>query len=314
MVDYFIRRLFTLVVVLLLISIITFVILNAIPGDPALIILGVEADPDLLDRLREQLGLNRPLHLQYWYWISGVVKGDLGSSIHYSVPISSLIVSRLSVTLPLAALATVLAVMLSIPLGIYAATHQNRIGDFSSMVLSQLGLSVPSFWIGILLIILFAVHLGWFPAGGFTYWSENAVAALKSLLLPALALGVAQAAVLTRITRSSMLEVLHEDYIQTARSKGLAERVVIYKHGLKNAFISILTILGLQIGALLTGSIIIENVFSLPGLGRLVLGSIGQRDLPVVQGIVVFFAAMIILINFIVDILYGYLNPRIRYE
>jgi len=311
---YIIRRLGTLVVTLLLVSIIIFLVIHVIPGDPAQIILGTEANPDTLERVREKLGLNRPLSVQYLDWLKGVLIGDFGWSIHYDMLISTLIAGRLLVTLPLAVLAMFFTAILSIPLGIYAATHHNSIGDYGIMVFSQLGISIPAFWLGILLILLFAVRLHWFPAGGFISWSEGPLAALKSLLLPALALGVIRASIITRMTRSSLLEVLGEDYVQTARSKGLKERIVIYKHALRNSLISIVTVLGLQLGGLLAGAIIIESVFYLPGMGRLVILAISQRDLPVVQGIVLFIATIIILVNLLVDILYGFLDPRIRYE
>lgn len=311
---YIIRRLGALVLTLLLVSIGIFLVMHAIPGDPAQIILGTEASPVVLERLREKLGLNRPLLVQYLDWLEGVLTGDFGWSIHYDISISSLIASRLLVTGPLAALAIFFTVILSIPLGIYAATHHNRIGDYGIMILSQLGISVPEFWLGILLILLFAVRLRQFPAGGFTSWSEGPLAAFKSLLLPALALGVIRAAIITRMTRSSLLEVLEEDYIRTARSKGLVERIVIYKHALRNSFITIITVIGLQLGQLLAGAIIIENVFYLPGMGRLALLAITQRDLPVVQSVVLFMAGIVVLTNFLVDILYGFLDPRIGYE
>jgi peptide/nickel transport system permease protein len=225
-----------------------------------------------------------------------------------------LIVSRLLITGPLAILAIFFTIILSIPLGIHAATHHNKLGDYGIMIFSQLGISIPEFWLGILLILLLAVKLQQFPAGGFTNWSENPLTAVKSLLLPALALGVIRAAIITRITRSSLLEILGEEYIQTARSKGLKERTVIYKHALKNSMITIVTVLGLQLGQLLAGAIIVENVFYLPGMGRLVLLAITQRDLPVVQGVVLFMAGIVVLTNFFVDILYGFLDPRVKYE
>jgi peptide/nickel transport system permease protein len=310
---YIMRRFGALVVTLLLISIIIFLVMRVLPGDPAQIILGTEADPGVLEKLREKLGLNQPLLVQYAEWLKGVLTGDLGDSLNYNVPVSSLIASRLAVTGPLAALAILFTAIVSIPLGIHAATHHNRLGDYGIMVFSQLGISIPEFWLGILLILLLAVHVHWLPAGGFTSWSESPLAALRSLLLPALALGVVRAAIITRMTRSSLLEVLGEDYVQTARSKGLDERIVIYKHALRNSLISVITVLGLQLGGLLAGTIIIESVFYLPGMGRLAILAISQRDLPVVQGIVLFIAAVIILVNFLVDIIYSFLDPRIRY-
>jgi peptide/nickel transport system permease protein len=230
------------------------------------------------------------------------------------MPVYDLILSRLAVTGPLAFLAMLIAVVISIPFGIFAARHQNRFGDVLVMLFTQLGLATPAFWLGIMLILFFSVRLGLFAAGGFPGWSSDFWGSLKALLLPAFALGVIRASVLARLTRSSMLEVLREDYVRTARAKGVEERMVIYKHALKNALIPILTILGLQLGQLLAGSIIIENVFYLPGLGRLVLQAIGQRDLPVVREIVMFMAMAVILINFMVDLTYASLDPRIRAE
>jgi peptide/nickel transport system permease protein len=230
------------------------------------------------------------------------------------MPVYDLIISRLAVTGPLALLAMVFAVVISIPLGIYAARHQNRPGDVSVMFFTQLGLATPEFWLGILLILLFSVQWGLFSAGGFPGWSVDFWGSIKALLLPSFALGVIRASILTRLTRSSMLDVLREDYVRTARAKGLKERTVIYVHALRNALIPVLTILGLQLGQLMAGAIIIENVFYLPGLGRLVFQAIGQRDLPVVREIVLFMAAAVVLVNFIVDLTYSSLDPRIRLE
>ena len=314
MIAFAIRRFITLVVTLFLVSILIFAVINIIPGDPAQIILGTEASPESLAQVRAKLGLDRPPLVRYLDWLKGVLHGDLGVSLTYNVPISKLITSRLLLTGPLAGLAILLTVFISIPLGVYAATHHNRLGDYGTMLFSQIGLAIPEFWIGILLILGFAVHWHLFPAGGFTDWKEAPLESLRSLLLPALALGLTRAAVITRLARSSMLEILREDYIKTAWSKGLSKRAVIYKHALRNAFISVLTILGLQMGYLLAGTIIIETVFYLPGMGRLVMHAIYQRDLPVVQGVVLFIAAVIVIVNFIVDILYGFLDPRIRYD
>lgn len=310
---YILRRLGALIVTLFLISLIVFLVLRVIPGDPAQLILGTEADPGTLARLRAKLGLDRPVLVQYLDWLKGIATGDLGRSIHYNLPVAGLIASRLAVTGPLALLALLFTMIIAIPLGIYAATHHNRLGDYGVMAFSQLGISIPEFWLGILLILLLAVYWRWFPAGGFPGWGRP-LAALRALVLPALALGVVRAAIITRIMRSALLEVLGEDYIQAARSKGLAERIVIYRHALKNSLISVVTVLGLQLGGLLAGAIIIETVFYLPGMGRQVILAIFQRDLPVVQGITLFIAATIILVNFLVDLLYGLLDPRIRYD
>ena len=314
MVAYFLKRFFILLLTLILVSMVIFTVLMLIPSDPAQIILGIHATPETLQALRHKLGLDRPVIVQYLSYIKNVTLGDLGRSITYDVPIGSLILSRLKVTIPLAILSMIFAILLAIPMGIYSSLHRNRVGDYGIMVFSQIGLAVPAFWAGILLILLFAVTLHWFPAGGFQNWMTNPMKALNSLLLPAFSLGFVRAAVLTRMTRSSMLEVLGEDYIRTARSKGLPQRMVIYKHAFRNAIIPVITIVGLQAGDLLAGAIIIENVFHLPGIGRLVLEAIGQRDLPVVQGVVLFIASLIVIINFVIDIAYRYLDPRIGYE
>ncbi len=314
MAAYLFRRIFVLFFTLLLVSMVIFVVLMVIPGDPAQIILGIHATPETLRALRHQLGLDRPVAIQYLSYMKNLSLGDMGRSIHYDVPIGSLIVSRLQVTIPLAILSMIFAVFLSIPMGTYSSLHRNRIGDYGIMVFSQIGLAVPAFWAGILLVLLFAVTLHWFPAGGFQPWLMDPLRALQSLLLPALSLGLVRAAVLTRMTRSSMLEVLGEDYIRTARSKGIPERIVVYKHAFRNAIIPVVTIIGLQAGDLLAGAIIIENVFHLPGIGRLVFEAIGQRDLPVIQGVVLFITTIIIFVNFMIDIVYRYLDPRIRYE
>jgi peptide/nickel transport system permease protein len=314
MAAYLLKRTFVLMVTLLLVSIAIFAVLMVIPGDPAQIILGIHATPETLRNLRHQMGLDRPVLIQYLNYMKNLALGDLGRSITYDVPIHSLILSRLQVTIPLAILSLIFAVSISIPMGIYSSLHRNRPGDYGIMVFSQVGLAVPAFWAGILLILLFAVTLHWLPAGGFHAWQTDPIKALRSLLLPAFSLGFVRAAVLTRMTRSAMLEVLGEDYIRTARSKGLPKRMVVYKHAFRNAIIPVVTIIGLQAGDLLAGAIIIENVFHLPGVGRLVFEAIGQRDLPVIQGVILLIAVMIVVINFVIDVLYRYLDPRIRYE
>jgi len=311
---YLVKRFLILLLTLILVSIAIFAVLMIIPSDPAQIILGIHATPETLQALRHKLGLDRPVLIQYLSYMKNLAVGDLGHSITYDVPIRSLILSRLPVTVPLAILSMIFAIFISIPMGVYSSLHRNRVGDYGVMVFSQVGLAVPAFWAGILLILLFAVTLHWLPAGGFQPWQIDPIKTLKSLLLPALSLGVVRAAVLTRMTRSSMLEVLEEDYIRTARSKGLPKRRVVYKHAFRNAIIPVVTIVGLQAGDLLAGAIIIENVFHLPGVGRLVFEAIGQRDLPVIQGIVLLIAMIIVVINFVIDITYRYLDPRIRYE
>jgi peptide/nickel transport system permease protein len=303
-----------MVATLLFVSVLVFLVVRVLPGDPALLILGIEAAPDTVARLRESMGLNRPLPVQYLEWVGGVLRGDLGRSIQYDVPVAGLVLSRLSVTLPLTLMAGMLMAVAAIPLGVFAATRHRRWGDYLIMTLSQIGIAVPAFWAGLLLVLLFSVRLGWFQSGGFDGWGPGAGRALKSLLLPAIALGLFQFAVLARTTRSALLEVLREEYIKTARAKGVAEGAVLFRHALRNAMIPIVTVAGVQLGQLMAGAIILESVFYLPGLGRLALGAISARDLPVVQGVVLFVASVIVIINAAVDMLYGVLDPRIRYE
>jgi peptide/nickel transport system permease protein len=312
MLRYLIKKLVTLVLLLILVSITVFSVLFVLPGDPAQIILGINATPESLAGLRADLGLNKSFLGQYLDWIGKLLIGQSHRSIHYQMPVFEMIANCLAVTGPLAFMAMLFAVSIAIPCGIYAARHQNQRGDLIVMAFTQLGLATPEFWLGILLVLLFSVELNWFAAGGFPGWGADAWGSFKALLLPACALGVIRAAVLTRLTRSSMLEVLREDYVRTARAKGLRERTVVYVHALRNALIPVLTIMGLQLGQLLAGAIIIENVFFLPGLGRLVFTSIGMRDLPVVRDIVLLMATAVVCVNFLVDLAYAYVDPRIK--
>jgi peptide/nickel transport system permease protein len=311
---YVARRVAALAATLLFVSVLVFLVIRILPGDPAALIMGTEGDPAATERLRESMGLNRPLVVQYVDWLGGALRGDLGRSIQYDLPVGELIVSRLPVTVPLALLAAAFMIVVAVPLGLYAATHHRRAGDYLAMIVSQLGISVPQFWSGLLLILLFSVTLGWVRSGGFDGWAAGLWPALRSLLLPAVALGLFQAAVLVRATRSAVLDVLREDYVRTARAKGVSERLVVGKHTFRNALIPIVTVAGLQLGQLMAGAIVLESVFALPGLGRLALGAISARDLPVVQGVTLFVASAIVLINFVVDLAYGFLDPRIRYE
>jgi peptide/nickel transport system permease protein len=299
---------------LLLVSVLVFVVIRVLPGDPATLIFGTQGDPQAVARLREAMGLNRPLGVQYVDWLAHALRGDFGVSIQYDVPVGSLIASRLPVTIPLTLLAALFMVAAAVPLGLFAATHHRRAGDYLTMVISQIGIAVPAFWAGLLLILFFSVHLGWFRSGGFDGWAAGPWPGLRSLLLPAFALGFFQAAVLVRATRSAVLDVLREEYVRTARAKGVPELAVIAKHTLRNALIPIVTVAGIQLGQLMAGAIVLESVFALPGLGRLALGAIASRDLPVVQGVTLFVAGSIVIINFAVDLLYGLLDPRIRYE
>ena len=303
-----------LAVTLFFVSVLVFVVIRILPGDAAMIILGTEGSPEAVARLRASMGLDRPFAVQYLEWIGRAARGDLGRSIQYDVPVAGLILSRMSVTLPLTLLAAGLMVVTAVPVGVFAATRHRRWGDYLAMTLSQLGVAVPAFWAGLLLILLFSVKLGWVQSGGFDGWSQGVWRALRSLILPAAALGFFQFAVLARTTRSAVLEVLREEYMKTARAKGVAEGGVLFRHALRNAMIPVITVAGIQLGQLMAGSIVLETVFYLPGLGRLAIGAISARDLPVVQGVVLFVASMIVLINVAVDVLYGFLDPRIRYE
>ena len=309
-----VRRFAALVATLLFLSALVFVVVRVLPGDPATLILGVESNPETVARLRQALGLDRPLPVQYLDWLARATRGDLGTSIQYDLPVGRLILSRLPVTLPLALMAATIMVAVALPLGVYAATRHRRAGDYAAMLVSQLGIAVPAFWSGLLLILLFSVRLGWFRSGGFDGWSAGVWTGVKALLLPAIALGAFQAAVLVRATRSAVLEILREDFVRTARAKGLPEIRVVRRHALRNAMIPIVTVMGIQLGQLVAGAIVLESVFALPGLGRLALGAIGARDLPVMQGVTLFVAASIVFINFAVDLAYAALDPRIRYE
>ncbi|MBS3788687.1 ABC transporter permease [Candidatus Bipolaricaulota bacterium] len=312
MIGYITRKFIALVLTLVLVSLVIFLVLRLLPGDPAQLVLGINASPESLSRLRAQLGLNKPLHLQYIDWLRGLLTGNLGNSIFYEKSVGALITSRLAVTLPLTLLATLLSIIIAIPMGIFAATHHRKPGDFGIIALSQLGISIPAFWLGILGLLLFSVKLNLLPAGGFTEWGVNPVGAIKSLILPVITLAIIQSAALTRMTRSSTLEVLSQDYVTAARGRGLPETRVLSKHVLSNSLISIITLIGLQVGQMLAGAVVVESVFHLPGLGRLLILAVEQRDLQLVQGVVTILVGAIIMINYLVDLAYGILDPRIR--
>ncbi len=308
---FLIRRLAAFAATLLAVSLVVFLVMNALPGDPALVILGIDASPEAAAALRVKLGLDAPLVTRWIDWASGALTGDFGVSYTYGVPVSELIVERLPVTVPLALLATFVTTSVAITLGVFTAARHRRPGDWAVMMISQLGIAVPAFWSAILLVLLFAVTLRWLPPGGFPGWSDP-VAALRSLILPTAALSLVQAAILTRVTRSSVLEVMRLDYARTARAKGLTRDAILWRHVLPNALLPIVTIVGLQFAGLVTGTIVIENVFYLPGLGRLIFQSITNRDLFTVQALVLFFAVLVVTANFIVDVLYAFIDPRLR--
>ena len=306
------RRFATFVATLWAASIVIFMVQGVLPGNAAEVMLGTSATPEAVQALSHKLGLDRPAPARYASWIAGLATGELGTSVAYDVPVAQLIRERLAVTAPLALLAMALTTVLALALGLYAASHHNRLGDTGVMAASQIGIAVPNFWFAILLILVFAVKLQWFSAGGFPGWGDEPAQALKALILPAVALAVVQAAILARITRSAVLDVLREDFVRTARAKGLSQRQVLWRHVLRNAFVPVLTVMGLQFANLLTGTVVVENVFSLPGLGRLIFQAIANRDLIVVQNVVMLLAAAVIVINFIVDVLYAVIDPRLK--
>jgi len=314
MVPYLVRRALTAALSVVLASLLVFSALLAIPGDPAEIILGLDAAPEARSALRDQLGLNEPAPARYVAWAAGVLRGDLGMSIVYQRPVAALIVDRLGVSVPLALGAALIAGLIALPLGVLAALRRGTWVDPVVTSLAQLGAAVPSFWLGLLFVLLFAVELGWLPAGGFSPWDRDPVASVRSLILPMLALGLGQAAVMTRMTRSSMIDALAQDYVRTARAKGLPPARVTFGHALRNALVTLVTILGLSLTNVFIGSIVVEQVFALPGLGQLALTAIGTRDLPLVQGEILLYATTIIVLGFLVDVSYALLDPRIRYE
>ena len=299
-------------VTLLVASLLIFLLLEILPGDPAAVILGVGAQEDTLRALRAELGLDLPAPVRYLNWLGEVLQGDLGRSYTYDTPVQELLLNRVELSLPLALLAILLSTGIAIPLGVFAASRHRKVADTGIMGFAQLGVAVPNFWFAILLILLFSVKLGWFSAGGFAGWDAGWIPAFKSLVLPAVALALPQAAILARVTRSSVLETVQEDYIRTARAKGLSRSQALWRHAVRNALIPVVTILGLQLSFLLAGTIIIENVFYLPGVGRLLFQAIAQRDLMVVKNLVLVLAATVVLINFLVDLLYAVLDPRLR--
>jgi ABC-type dipeptide/oligopeptide/nickel transport system permease component len=291
---------------MLVVSLIVFGILHIAPGDPATMLAGEDARPEDVAAIREKYGLDQPLHVQYGVWLNNVLHGDLGRSIVTRRPVLSEALARLPSTVELAFAALFLAVVAGMIVGVISATRQYSLLDHATMILALLGISAPVFWLGLVLIFFFAVELRWFPTGG--------SGTIQQLVLPAVTLGAASTAIIARMTRSSMLEVIRQDYIRTARAKGLWEQTVMLRHALKNALIPVVTVIGLQFGYLLAGAVITETVFSRPGLGRLLVASITSRDFPVVQGTLMLLSVSFVLINLLVDILYGYLDPRIRYE
>ena len=309
---FLLKRFATLLLTLVGASLVVFLVLEILPGDAAQMMMGPDAAPEAVQAMAQKLGLDRPATERYWSWIGGLLTGELGLSFSYSSPVSELILERLSVTLPLAIIAMLLTTAMALGAGVFAAMRHNKLGDVGLMSLTQVGIAIPNFWFAILLILLFSVQLQWFSAGGFPGWEEGVLDSLQALLLPAISLAVVQAAILARFTRSAVLEVLREDFVRTARAKGLGKRAAVWGHVLRNAMIPVITVMGLQFAELLAGTIVVENVFYLPGLGRLIFQAISNRDLIVVRNCVMFLAAMVVLVNFVVDVLYAVIDPRVK--
>ncbi|MGC9370985.1 MAG: ABC transporter permease [Paracoccaceae bacterium] len=314
MLRYAAARLVSLGLSLVAASLVIFAVIEVIPGDPAAFMLGLNAEPDTVAALRHELGLSGSLPARYLDWVGRMVRGDFGLSYTYRVPVAELVAQRLWVSLPLAALALALSTLIAVPVGVIAAARRGQAADFGIMGATQLGIAVPNFWFAMLLVLVFAVKLRWFNAGGFPGWEAGVFPALKALTLPAVALALPQAAILARVMRSALIETLGQDYIRTARAKGLNARQAIRRHALRNALIPVLTIIGLQFSFLLAGAIIIENVFYLPGLGRLIFQAITQRDLVVVESVVMLLVFAVIVVTFLVDIAYAAADPRLRHR
>ncbi len=312
MLPYLVRRLLIALPTLFLVTVMVFSIQRLLPGDPALALAGEERDPEVIAYIREKYHLNDPLPLQYYYWIRAVLRGDLGESIRTKAPVTDMILQKLPVTAELAILSMLVALVIAIPAGVLSAVRKESLLDYTANVVALSGLSIPNFWLGIMLILLVSVHLGWLPASGYVSPLEDLGENLKRMIMPAFVLGTGLAAALMRQTRSAMLEVLKSDYVRTARAKGLAERVVIYRHALRNALIPVVTLVGLQLGGLLSGAVLTEQVFVIPGFGKMIVDAVFNRDYPMVQGVVLFTATAYILVNLFVDLAYALINPKIR--
>jgi peptide/nickel transport system permease protein len=311
---YILRRLLALVPVMLVVATVAFVLIHLAPGDPASVIAGPYAAPEDVARLHRQLGLDRPLLVQLGHWYWRLLQGDLGTSIFLRRPVVEAILDRAEPTLLLTTAATLVAVLLGVPAGIVSARRHGRLADQALMVGAMLGASVPNFLLGLLMILVFAVWLGWFPVAGYVPLDAGPWRTLRSLVMPAVALGLVQSALIARITRSAMLDVLREQFITTGRAKGLGESTVVHKHALKNAFVPILTVIGISFAVLVGGAVVVEQVFNIPGVGRLIISAVLRRDYPVVQGVVLVVGAIYVVINLLVDLAYLLLDPRIRYR
>jgi peptide/nickel transport system permease protein len=312
MFEYIVKRLAMTIPTFLIVAVIVFTLMRLVPGDPAAVMVGDLDDPAVLEEVRQRLGLDKPLLTQFGIWFSNVLQGDLGKSIMTAEPVLEAITKRFRVTAPVVTLSVILAILIAVPAGLFAAWRQNKRSDIVTMFIVILGLSVPSFWVAILLILVFGVELGWLPTIGYVSIAENFAEGIRYLVLPVIALLLHEMSTLTRMMRSSTIEVLRLEYITHARAKGLPERTVLWRHALPNAFAPVLTLIGLMLGSLLGGAVVIETVFTLPGLGRFLVDGIYARDYPVVQGTLLFIAAIYVLANLIVDLFYPVFDPRVR--
>lgn len=313
MFGYIVRRLLSVIPVIMVVAVVVFLLVHLTPGDPAAVILGANATTEDVRQLRVQLGLDRSVYVQFARWFTNVLRGDLGESIFLQRPVLQAVAERAEPTLLLTVLSLFIAVVIGVSTGIISAVKRNTLIDQLFLGMAMLGASIPSFWLGLSLILLFAVSLGWFPPAGFEPLSSGLWPSVRYLILPAVALGFPNSALITRITRSSMLEVLNQDYIKVARAKGLAQFAVIAKHALRNAFIPVLTVIGLTFAVLMGGAVVTETVFGIPGVGRLVVQSVLRRDYPVIQGTVLIIASLYVFINLLVDLVYTLIDPRIKY-
>lgn len=311
---YILKRILSLIPVLFVVSIIVFLIIHVTPGDPATTMLGEEASSEQIEELREQLGLNQPLYQQYLNWVGGVFKGDLGNSYFMKDPVTLAIFEHLGPTISLTIIAQLIALMIAIPVGIFAAKRRGTASDQTVMGFSLLAMSVPNFLLSLLLMLLIGVVLQWLPVAGYAPLESGLWSHLQYLIMPGIALGAIQAALIARITRSSMLEVLNHNFIKSARAKGVKEKNIIYKHAFKNAFLPILTVIGQTFGGLIAGAVVAETIFNIPGIGQLTINSIERRDYPMIQGVIFFVAMAYVFINLVVDLLYGIVDPRVRLD
>lgn len=314
MLTYIVKRLVYTIPTLVVVAVMAFMIVHMIPGDPASTLLGTDVAPQQVEELRRQLGLDRPIYEQFVLWCWNLLQGNFGESFILKQPVIEVILERMPVTVELTILALIVSLVIGIPAGVLSAVYQGKPFDQWIMVVALIGLALPDFWLGLNLVSFLSVEFGWFPTGGYVHWKESVGAWLHHLLLPSFSLGFIHSALVTRMTRSAMLEVMRQEYIKTARAKGVPEVQVIMKHAFKNAMIPIVTVVGLSVTVLLGGAVVIENVFSLSGMGRLIVSAVKSRDFPIIQGAIVFIALMSVLVNLIVDLAYKWINPKLRFE